>query len=74
MNGALNQPINGNDKWCLTPFIAFDIPNKDAADALYDDYKKEQEEKSQKGKPGKERTTKPRIDKPGGRGGGRGGD
>ena len=22
MNGALNQQINGNDKWCLTPFIA----------------------------------------------------
>ena len=20
MNGALNQQINGNDKWCLTPF------------------------------------------------------
>ena len=21
MNGALNQQINGKDKWCLTPFI-----------------------------------------------------
>ena len=21
MHGALNQQINGSDKWCLTPFI-----------------------------------------------------
>ena len=23
MHGALNQQINGKDKWCLTPFIIY---------------------------------------------------